>query len=79
MGGRREKGGEREEQRGGRGERERGRERRAERILLQVHRSTSNNACQTELGRFPLLLTVQKKALTFWAHKQPPSLTATEQ
>ncbi|MEE6528254.1 hypothetical protein FKM82_030350 [Ascaphus truei] len=36
--------------------------------LLQVHRSTSNNACRAELGRFPLLLTVQKRALTFWAH-----------
>ncbi|XP_069819744.1 zinc finger protein 665-like [Dendropsophus ebraccatus] len=36
--------------------------------LLQVHRSTSNCACRAELGRFPLHLTIQKRALSFWGH-----------
>ncbi|XP_069618505.1 uncharacterized protein [Ranitomeya imitator] len=33
-----------------------------------VHRSTSNSACRAELGRFPLHLTVLKRALSFRAH-----------
>ncbi|CAJ0922587.1 unnamed protein product [Ranitomeya imitator] len=43
--------------------------------LLQVHRSTSNSACRAELGRFPLHLTVLKRALSFRAqlHRSNPS------
>ncbi|XP_077346373.1 uncharacterized protein LOC143990008 [Lithobates pipiens] len=41
--------------------------------LLQVHRSTSNSACRSELGRFPLLLAVQKRALSYWDHLQNSS------
>ncbi|XP_073411685.1 uncharacterized protein [Dendrobates tinctorius] len=36
--------------------------------LLQVHQSTSNSACRAELGRFPLHLTVLKRALSFRTH-----------
>ncbi len=38
------------------------------RRILNVQRKTPNNACRAELGRFPLLLNIQKRALTFWAH-----------
>ena len=41
--------------------------------LLQVRRSSSNSACRSELGRFPLLLAVQKRALSYWDHLQNSS------
>ena len=33
--------------------------------LLQVHRNAPNNACRAELGRFPILIQIQKRALHF--------------
>lgn len=36
--------------------------------ILNVQRKTPNNVCRAELGRFPLLINVQKRALTFWSH-----------
>uniref|UniRef100_A0A8C5MQ68 ribonuclease H n=1 Tax=Leptobrachium leishanense TaxID=445787 RepID=A0A8C5MQ68_9ANUR len=44
--------------------------------LLQVHQSTSNNACRAELGRLPLLLAVQKRALSYWDHLNISSLNS---
>ena len=38
------------------------------RRTLNVQRKTPNNACRAELGRFPLLLNIQKRAITFWTH-----------
>ena len=38
------------------------------RRILNVQRKTPNNACRAELGRFPLLLNIQKRAITFWTH-----------
>ena len=36
--------------------------------ILHVHRNAPNNACRAELGRFPLLLPIQKRAVKFWVH-----------
>ncbi|XP_053549032.1 uncharacterized protein LOC128640586 [Bombina bombina] len=35
---------------------------------LRVHRSAPNNGCRAELGRFPLLLPMQKRVYKFWCH-----------
>src|SRR4029434_8635499 len=37
-------------------------------IILRVQRSSHNNACRAELGQYPLLLKIQKRALNFWNH-----------
>lgn len=36
--------------------------------MLGIHRNTSNMACRAELGRFPLLLHIEKRAAKFWTH-----------
>ena len=33
--------------------------------ILRVQRKTPNNACRAELGQYPLIITIQKRALTF--------------
>ena len=37
-------------------------------ILLRVQRKTPNNACRAELGLYPLVITIQKRAIKFHAH-----------
>ncbi|KAG5841106.1 hypothetical protein ANANG_G00196080 [Anguilla anguilla] len=36
--------------------------------ILQVHSNAPNNACRAELGRFPTLIQIQKRALNFIEH-----------
>ena len=36
--------------------------------ILKVQRKTPNNACRAELGQFPLLLDIQKRAIKFYLH-----------
>ena len=36
--------------------------------ILHVQRKTPNNACRAELGQYPLLITIQKRAIKFWKH-----------
>ena len=36
--------------------------------LLRVQRNTTNNACRAELGQYPLLMHIEKPAITFWKH-----------
>ena len=36
--------------------------------FLTLHRNTTNNACRAELGQFPLLIKIQKRAIKFWEH-----------
>ena len=36
--------------------------------ILQVHRTTTNNACRAELGQYPLLLKIQKRSIKYWLH-----------
>ena len=36
--------------------------------ILRVHRNAPNKACRAELGRFPLLLPIQKRAVKLWVH-----------
>ena len=36
--------------------------------ILKVQRKTPNNACRAELGQFPLLIDIQKRAITFYRH-----------
>ncbi len=36
--------------------------------ILKVQRKTPNNGCRAELGQYPLLLNIQKRALKFWKH-----------
>ena len=38
--------------------------------ILGVNRSCPNIACRAELGRYPLLLDIQKRAAKFWNHLQ---------
>src|SRR4029434_9328890 len=38
--------------------------------ILGVNRSCPNIACRAELGRYPLLLDMQKRAAKFWNHLQ---------
>uniref|UniRef100_A0A3B1JC70 ribonuclease H n=1 Tax=Astyanax mexicanus TaxID=7994 RepID=A0A3B1JC70_ASTMX len=46
------------------------------RMILKVQRKTPTNACRAELGRFPLIINIQKRALNFWMHlKTSPSDT----
>ncbi len=36
--------------------------------ILHVHRHTTNNACRAELGKYPLITKIQKRAIKFWKH-----------
>ena len=36
--------------------------------VLCVQQQTPNNACRAELGRYPLIIEIQKRALTFYNH-----------
>ena len=36
--------------------------------ILRVHRNTPNNGCRAELGQFPLLIRIQKRAVKFYNH-----------
>ncbi len=36
--------------------------------ILRVQRKTPNNGCRAELGQYPLLLNIQKRAIKFWKH-----------
>ena len=36
--------------------------------ILCVQRKTPNNACRAELGRYPLIIKIQKKAVKFYNH-----------
>ncbi len=36
--------------------------------ILKVQRKTPNNGCRAELGQYPLLLNIQKRAIKFWKH-----------
>ncbi|XP_056588353.1 uncharacterized protein LOC130408891 [Triplophysa dalaica] len=36
--------------------------------ILKVQRKTPNNGCRAELGQYPLLLNIQKRAVIFWKH-----------
>ena len=37
-------------------------------MILKLQRKTPNNACRAELGRFPLIINMQKRSLKFWMH-----------
>src|SRR4029434_8481550 len=34
--------------------------------ILRVQRKTPNNACRAELGQYPLIIDIQKRAVKFW-------------
>ena len=36
--------------------------------ILRVQRKTPNNACRAELGRYPLIIKIQKRAIKFYNH-----------
>ena len=36
--------------------------------ILKVNRATPNNSCRAELGQYPLLITIQKRAVKFYQH-----------
>ena len=36
--------------------------------ILRTHRKTPNNACRAELGRYPLMIKIQKRAFKFHSH-----------
>ncbi len=36
--------------------------------ILRVQRNTPNNVCRAELGQYPLLMRIEKRAITFWKH-----------
>ena len=36
--------------------------------ILRVQRRTPNNACRAELGRYPLIIKIQKRAVKFYNH-----------
>jgi len=38
------------------------------RSILRVQRNTPNNGCRAELGQFPLLIRIQKRAIKFYQH-----------
>ena len=38
--------------------------------ILRVHRHTANNACRAELGQYPLIIKIQKRAIKFHKHLQ---------
>ena len=35
-----------------------------------VHRHTANNACRAELGQYPLIIKIQRRAIKFYKHLQ---------
>ena len=35
---------------------------------MKVQTKTPNNACRADLGRYPLAIPIQKRALKFWIH-----------
>ena len=37
-------------------------------MLLHVQRKATNNACRAELGKYPLIIKIQKRAINFWTH-----------
>ena len=41
-------------------------------FILKVQRKTPNNAFRAELGQFPLLIDIQKRAISFYKHLQTP-------
>ena len=48
------------------------------RLILHIHRKTPTNACRAELGRYPLIINIQKRTLNF-NHpplKSPPNSRA---
>lgn len=36
--------------------------------ILKVNRATPNNSCRAELGQYPLLISIQKRAVKFYQH-----------
>ena len=36
--------------------------------VLEVQRKTQNNACRAELGQYPLLIRIEKRAIKFYNH-----------
>ena len=40
------------------------------RNILKIQRKTPNNACRAELGHYPLMINIQKRALKFWMHQR---------
>ncbi len=36
--------------------------------ILKVNRATPNNSCRAELGQYPLLINIQKRAVKFYQH-----------
>ena len=36
--------------------------------ILRVQRKTPNNACRAELGRYPVIIKIQKRAIKFYNH-----------
>ena len=36
--------------------------------ILKVHRCAIHNACRAELGQYPLITKIQKRAIKFWKH-----------
>ena len=38
------------------------------RSILNIQRKTPTNACRAELGRYPLIINIRKRALKFWLH-----------
>ncbi len=36
--------------------------------ILRVQRNTPNNACRAELGQYPLIMRIEKRAIKFWKH-----------
>ena len=37
-------------------------------IILKVHRNIPNDGCRAELGKFPLIIRIQKRAIKFYQH-----------
>ena len=45
--------------------------------ISRLHRCAINNACRAELGQYPLIIKIQKRAIKFWMHlksSDPPLL-----
>ncbi len=36
--------------------------------ILHVHQHTTNTACRAELGKYPIIIKIQKRAIQFWKH-----------
>ncbi len=52
-------------------QRERERERESSEFcksILRVQRNTPSNACRAELGQYPLIMHIEKRAIKFWKH-----------